>query len=382
MARTTPKKPLRNGYTTGTCAAAAAKGAVLTLLGHSPKEVSISLPLGETVNIPLHKRWSKNGMPHCTVIKDGGDDPDVTHGAVIGACIKTIPAKAKRGSGSLPVIIKGGTGVGLVTKPGLPVKTGEAAINPIPRKMIRRSIREAFAQDISSVNSLKAVEVTLFVPEGKELARKTFNPRLGIIGGISILGTTGIVKPFSHQAYRETICCGLDIAKAARARETVLSTGGMSERFARRQFPRLKEEAFIQMGDYVGYSLNQTFKKGFRHTTIAAFMGKLSKIAAGSTYTHARSFPLDIELLVSLGKGLNLPGNLLQKISRSITTRGILKILLKHKAYELIDALCQKAVSSLYAMGQQKGTILLVLYSFDGKVLWYGGKEGKSAGIA
>jgi cobalt-precorrin-5B (C1)-methyltransferase len=382
MVRTTRKKPLRNGYTTGTCAAAAAKGAGLTLLGHSPKEVHISLPLGETATIPLHERWSENGMPYCTVIKDGGDDPDVTHGAVIGAFINTLPSRERRRGGSLPVVIKGGAGVGLVTKPGLAIKVGEAAINPIPRKMIRRAIREAFAEDPSFALSLKKVEVTLFVPEGKKLAKKTFNPRLGILGGISILGTTGIVKPFSHQAYRETICCGLDIATATGAREIVLSTGGMSERFARQQFPSLNEEAFIQMGDYVGYALNQALKKGFSTITVAAFMGKLSKIAAGSTYTHARSFPLDIELLVSLGKGLNLPGNLLQKISRSITTRGVLEILLKHKAYRLIDALCQQAVKSLYAMVQNKGTILLVLYSFDGKVLWYGAKKGKSAGIA
>ena len=136
------------------------------------------------------------------------------------------------------------------------------------------------------------------------------------------------------------------------------------------------------MGDYVGYALNQTLKKGFSTITVAAFMGKLSKIAAGSTYTHAGSFPLDIALLVSLGKGLNLPKNLLQKISRSITTRGVLEILLKHKAYGLIDALCQQAVESLYTMVKHKGTILLVLYSFDGKVLWYGGKKGKIAGIA
>ena len=382
MARNTRKKTLRNGYTTGTCAAAAVKGAVLTLLDQAPKEVSISLPLGDTATIPLHERWSENGMPHCTVIKDGGDDPDVTHGAVIGAFINTILSRERRKGGSLPVIIKGGTGVGLVTKPGLPVKAGEAAINPIPRKMIRRAIREAFAQDLSSALSLKKVEVTIFVPEGQKLAKKTFNPRLGILDGISILGTTGIVKPFSHQAYRETISFGLDIARAAEASETVLSTGGMSERFARRQFPHIKEEGFIQMGDYVGYALNQTLKKGFRRITIAAFMGKLSKIAAGSTYTHARSFPLDIALLVSLGKELNLPGSLLQKIAQSITTRGILEILLKHEAYQLIDALCQQAVKSLYAMVQNKGTILLVLYSFDGKVLWYGGKEGKIAGIA
>ena len=382
MARTTPEKPLRNGYTTGTCAAAAAKGAALFFLGHAPKEVDIRLPLGETATISLNRLWFENGMHHCTVIKDGGDDPDVTHGAVIGARIKTLPVTGERRGEALPVIIKGGTGVGLVTKPGLPVKAGEAAINPVPRKMIRRAIREVFPQDTSSAHSLKGIEVTLFVPEGKELAKKTFNPRLGILGGISILGTTGIVKPFSHQAYRETICCALDIAAAAGAREIVLSTGGMSERFARRQFPLLKEDAFIQMGDYVAYTLNQARKKGFRHITIAAFMGKLSKIAAGSTYTHARSFTLDMAFLVSLGKGLRLSENLLQKISRSVTTRGVLEILLKHKAYGLIDALCQQAVNSLYAMGQHKGTILLVLYSFDGKVLWYGGKEGTIAGIA
>ena len=172
MARTTRKKPLRNGYTTGTCAAAAAKGAALFFLGHSPKEVDIRLPLGETATISLNERWLENGMHHCTVIKDGGDDPDVTHGAVIGARIKALPATGERRGGSLPVIIKGGTGVGLVTKPGLPVKAGEAAINPVPRKMIRRSIREVFPQDTSSAHSLQGDRGNPVCPRRKRACQK------------------------------------------------------------------------------------------------------------------------------------------------------------------------------------------------------------------
>jgi cobalt-precorrin-5B (C1)-methyltransferase len=269
-----------------------------------------------------------------------------------------------------------------VTKPGLPVKKGEAAINPIPRKMIRIAIREAFSQDLNFSASSSGVEVTLFVPRGEELAKKTFNPRLGITGGISILGTTGIVKPFSHQAYRETICCALQIARAVKCKEIVLSTGGLSERLAKTYLPPLGEESFIQMGDYVGFSLNQALKNGFRQITVSAFMGKLSKIAAGCSYTHARTFPLDIELFILLGKKLGVKTKVLKEISNSITTRGIVEILLTHKEFTIIDKICTEAVEKLHLMSQDKGTIFLVLFSFDGELLWYGSREGKIAGIS
>ena len=384
MSMTSPtcKKPLRTGYTTGTCASAAAKGAAMNFLGLHPKTVEVTLPLGTKVTIPLYEKWTKNGTACCKVIKDAGDDPDVTNGAEIGAQISLVPLKKKNKDSLLPVFLKGGEGVGTVTKPGLPVKKGEAAINPIPRKMIRVAIREAFSQDINFSASSNGVEVTLFVSRGEELAKKTFNPRLGITGGISILGTTGIVKPFSHQAYRETICCALQIARAVKCKEIVLSTGGLSERLAKAYLPPLGEESFIQMGDYVGFSLAQALKNGFRQITVSAFMGKLSKIAAGCSYTHARSFPLDVELFISLGKRLGVKTKLLKEISHSITTRGIVEILLRHKEFTIIDKICTQAVEKLQQMNQEKGTIFLLLFSFNGEVLWYGSREGKIEGIS
>jgi len=381
MTNPSRKKHLRTGYTTGSCASAAAKGAALTLLGAHPKEVKVELPMGTTATIPLQKSWIKNGAAYCTVIKDAGDDPDVTHGAEIGARLFLTPSKKKGSSERLPIILKGGEGIGVVTKPGLSVKKDEAAITPVPRKMIRYSVRGALGRNPELSASLSRVEVVLFVPRGEELAKRTFNPRLGILGGISILGTTGIVKPFSHQAYRETICCALQIARAAGCKGIILSTGGLSDRLARACFPHLREESFIQMGDYVGFSLNQALQKNFHHITIAAFMGKLSKIAAGCTYTHARSFPLDVKFLVSLGKTAEVKSQVLKEISRSLTTRGIVEILLKYREYTLIDVVCTQAVKKLYKRCKKRVTLFVVLFSFDNEVLWYGGKEGKIAGI-
>ena len=354
----------------------------MTLLGLHTNKVEVKLPLGSLATIPLSTIWTKNDTAYCTVIKDAGDDPDVTNGAEIGAQVSLISLKKKSKSEKLTVVLKGGKGVGLVTTPGLPVRKGEAAINPVPRKMIRDSIRETFSQEPRLMGLSNRVEVTLFVPRGEELAKKTFNPRLGILGGISILGTTGIVKPFSHQAYRETIGCALQIARAVKCKEVVLSTGGLSERLAKTYLPCSRDESFIQMGDYVGFSLKEALKNRFYNITVSAFMGKLSKIASGCIYTHARNFPLDIELFISLGKRLGVKTKVLKEISHSITTRGIVEILLKHREYAVIDAMCTQAVGKLYQMSQGKGKIFLVLFSFDHEVLWYGGREGKIAGIS
>jgi len=381
MIKTTLRRTLRTGYTTGTCSAAAANGAVITFLGAHPKLVEVELPMGTTAKIPLNESWIENGAFFCFFIKDEGDDTDITNGAVIGARLAFIPSKRKSLRGKIPIIIKGGEGVGVITKPGLPLKKGEAAINPIPRQMIRNSITNGLLQDPKLVASLSRIEVVLFVPGGEELAKKTFNPRLGILGGISILGTTGIVKPISHQAYKESICCALQIARAAECREIVLSTGGLSERMAKSYFPQLREESFIQMGDYVGFALKKALQKKFRYITISAFMGKLSKIAAGYSYTHARCFPLDVRLIVSLGKTAGVKSKVLKELSQALTIRRVLEIILKYRAYSIIDILCKKAIEKLYQMSKNRGTIFLVLFSFDNEVLWYGGKEGKIKGI-
>lgn len=375
------KKNLRSGYTTGTCAAAAAKGAALTLLGQRPDVVSVLLPCGKKAAIALQECRKRGVRGYATVVKDAGDDPDVTNGAVIGAELSLIRAKGNAVRGTVPVVLHGGKGVGLVTKPGLPVRKGSPAINPVPRVMIRRAIREALAEAEDPHRSIKSVDVTIFVPEGEALAKKTFNPRLGILGGISILGTTGIVKPFSHQAYKETIALSLNIARASGCREVVLSTGGQSERLAMSRFSSLCEESFIQMGDYVGFTLTQALNRGFRRITVAAFMGKLTKIAAGASNTHAGNFPLEMSFVAALGKRLRLNADLIRAIERSVTMRGVLELLLRRKAYSLIDALCGRAVEKLYGMTGNKGSISVVLFSFDGRMLWHGGKEGKREGI-
>jgi cobalt-precorrin-5B (C1)-methyltransferase len=381
MSSAVGKKKLRSGYTTGTCAAAAAKGAALTLLGHAPDAVSVSLPFGGKASIVLEECRKHKGHGYAAVVKDAGDDPDVTNGAVIGAELSFISAQGNAARGSMPVMLHGGKGVGLVTKPGLPVRKGGPAINPVPRAMIRRAIREAIAEAGGRPRSLKAVDVTIFVPDGEALAQKTFNPRLGILGGISILGTTGIVKPFSHQAYKETIALALNIARASGCTEVVLSTGGRSERLAAARVSSLRGESFIQMGDYVGFSLEQALNRGFRCITVAAFLGKLTKIAAGATHTHAGNFPLEMSFVAALGERLRLSTALLRTIERAVTMRGVLELLLRHKSHSLIDAICKRAIGELYAMTGGKGTISVLLFSFDGRMLWYGGKEGRREGI-
>lgn len=375
------KKKLRSGYTTGTCAAAAAKGAAMAMLGKMPKEVHVSLPFEKQAAIVLHECRKGRGRGYATVVKDAGDDPDVTNGALIGVELSFTTSKRNVSRGSLPVMIHGGKGVGLVTRPGLPVRKGGPAINPVPRRMIRLAIREAIAEAGESPHSLAAADVTIFVPDGEALAKKTLNSRLGILGGISILGTTGIVKPFSHQAYKETVDLALNVARASGCTEVVLSTGGQSERLAMARFPHLRGESFIQMGDYVSFALAQALEHCFRRITIAAFMGKLTKIAAGASYTHAGSFPLEVSFVAALGVRLRLSTALLRNIERSVTVRGILELLLRKKSYSLIDAICMKAIKELYGMTGGRGAISVLLFSFDGTVLWYGGKEGRREGI-
>jgi cobalt-precorrin-5B (C1)-methyltransferase len=353
----------------------------LALLGQRPEVVSVSLPFGEKAAIALQECRKRDVRGYATVVKDAGDDPDVTNGAVIGAELSFISAKGTAARRTVPVILHGGRGVGLVTKPGLPVRKGSPAINPVPRAMIRRAIREAIAEAGDPHRSIKTVDVTIFVPDGEALAKKTFNPRLGILGGISILGTTGIVKPFSHQAYKETIALALNIARASGCTEVVLSTGGQSERLAMARFSPLRGESFIQMGDYVGFSLKQALSRGFRRITVAAFMGKLAKIAAGASNTHAGNFPLEVSFVAALGKRLRLNADLLRAIERSVTMRGVLELLLRRKAYALIDAVCRRAIQELYRMTGGKGSISILLFSFDGTLLWHGGKEGRREGI-
>lgn len=291
-------KSLRSGFTTGACAAAAAKGAALALLGRSEDRTTLRLPWGAADARPVEFALVSCGVEGrraaCSVRKDAGDDPDVTDGIEISAAVTMSPRPEET---ALSVTIDGGSGVGRVTKPGLATPVGAAAINPVPLAMIEASVREAFA--LAGWTGGATVQVTVSVPTGERVARKTLNARLGILGGISILGTTGIVIPMSDDAWRATIDSCLDVARAAGAPAAVLAHGRSSEAAARALFSELPPEAFVLMGDHVGYSLAAAADRGLP-VRLAGQFAKFCKVAAGHFETHVKDSSLDLGLLSSL----------------------------------------------------------------------------------
>jgi len=321
-------KLLRSGYTTGACAAAAAKAAALALLNHKMvEEVQITLPTGEMVNFTLNRCVFNSLEASCSVIKDAGDDPDVTDGAEICAAVSWWKEPG--------VTIEGGKGVGMVTKPGLEIPVGKAAINPVPRRMIIQSVREAAGARLDSWG----MQVAISVPQGGELAKRTLNRRLGIVGGISILGTSGVVIPYSVQACKVSISQALDIAVATGCREVVLTTGRRSERFAQREI-MLPEESFIQMGDFVDYTLDECARKGLAGVIIWGMVGKLSKIAVGHLYTHVSKSKVDVGFLAGVAASCRVPEAAVIALRKAANAHHFLKILGMDKITEICDKLC------------------------------------------
>ncbi|MFC1591967.1 cobalt-precorrin-5B (C(1))-methyltransferase [Thermodesulfobacteriota bacterium] len=300
------RRTLRTGYTTGTCAAAAAKGALALLLGKRLRSISLMLPGGRSVRLRPRSIRRCGGEAVCEIVKQAGDDPDVTNGAVIAATV------ALRGRPA--ITIRGGEGVGRVTRPGLAVAPGRPAINPVPRKMIRDALRELLPKGAGAA-------VTISVPGGAALAQKTLNPRLGITGGISILGTTGEVIPYSHAAYRDSIVCALAVARAAGAAAVVLSTGKSSERDARKHYPGLPEEAFVLMGDYYAFGLRQAAKHGIKKIILSCFPGKLLKMAAGAECTHCSRSAIDMQVMADMASACGARDSARRTIAGANTVR-------------------------------------------------------------
>src|SRR5579859_7090846 len=261
-----PDGPLRRGWTTGTCATAAAKAAYAALLtGEFPDPVEVTLPRGERPSFALAVTRRSADSATAGVIKDAGDDPDVTHGALVLATVRP----AAPGSG---VIFRAGAGVGTVTRAGLPIAPGEPAINPVPRQMIRNAIAEVAAVGRGSGD----VEVTIGIEDGERLAAKTLNARLGIVGGLSILGTTGIVVPYSCAAWIHSIHRGIDVARAAGLQHIAGSTGSTSETAVQKLYG-LSEPALIDMGDFVGGMLKYAKRHPVPRITIAGGFAKMTK---------------------------------------------------------------------------------------------------------
>ena len=268
--------PLHSGLTTGTCATAAAVAAVLRLLKkEKPEEVPVLLPDGETIYVPV----SYSGA-YASVFKDAGDDPDVTNGLEIRASVK--PSETFE--------ILGGEGVGRFTLPGFDYPPGEAAINKAPREMIRQNL-ESYGVPL---------QVTISVPEGAEIARRTFNPRLGIEGGISIIGVSGIVKPFSEEAFIESIRKCMTVAKASGSERVVINSGGKSERFVRALYPTLPQQAFVEYGNYIGETLKIAHELNIKKVTLGVMLGKAVKLAQGHLDTHSRKATMDKDFIYTM----------------------------------------------------------------------------------
>jgi cobalt-precorrin-5B (C1)-methyltransferase len=356
------------GFSTGTAATAAAQGALLELLGRPcPERLSVALPGGGNLDIPLHRHGRQDGQGMATVIKDAGDDPDVTNGAEIGARVRELPV-----AGQAPeVSFRAGPGVGRVTKPGLPLPVGEPAINPVPRRMLKAALESVWEKVYPDRPMRLMVEI--FVPRGEELARRTLNPRLGIVGGISILGTTGLVKPFSHAAYRATIVAGLKVARASGLSRIVFSTGGKSEELLAVRLPALPPEAFVQMGDYVRFALQVAGRLKFQEIIVGAFFAKALKISQGKGHTHASRGLPNLAALADLTRDLTGDLALALEVARANTARQALEILTgAGVATRLVAAVGRGLLTALRAFAGPEPRLAAFILDFSGAALWRG----------
>ncbi|WP_024349422.1 cobalt-precorrin-5B (C(1))-methyltransferase [Aurantimonas coralicida] len=332
---------LRRGWTTGACATAATKAALTALLtGDFPDPVTITLPKGETPAFALNRTELTDDRAVAAIIKDAGDDPDVTHLAEIVATLRF----GAPGSG---IVFRAGPGVGTVTREGLPIAVGEAAINPVPRQMMRDVVAALCGEHGRSAD----VEITLSVTDGEALAAKTWNPRLGILGGLSILGTTGIVHPFSCSAWIHSIHRGIDVARAAGLDHVVGATGSASEDAARALYPELPEIAYLDMGDFAGGLLKYLRAHPVPRVTIAGGFAKLTKLAQGAMDLHSGRSQVDFAFLAGLAETI-APGRgaaLRETILGANTAKAVLDLCAAENI-DLADAIAVRAQGNAAAI--------------------------------
>ena len=354
------RKDLRRGWTTGACATAATAAAYTALLtGEFPDPVTITLPKGETPSFALAREALGDGVASAGIIKDAGDDPDVTHGALILAELRRGPA----GSG---VRFRAGRGVGTVTKPGLPIAVGEPAINPVPRRLMTEAVQAIAAEHGVTGDA----DITISVDGGEEMAKHTWNPRLGITGGISILGTTGIVHPFSCSAWIASIHRGIDVARASNLTHIAACTGSTSEAGVQRLY-ELPEVAFIDMGDFAGGMLKYLRRHPLPRLTIGGGFGKLSKLAAGFGDLHSGRSQVDRGLLAELLAALQAAPAMIARAREANTANEILEMAQK-VGIPLGDAVAVRARDE--ALKIAEGALEIEVVVFD--------REGKPAGRA
>ncbi len=350
---TKKEKGTRTGFTTGACSAAAAKACAHGLVtGSIPNSIATKLPNGSWVNFTVAgaqvQGENLNRTSTAYVQKFAGDDPDCTDGAHLTVNLRILPQQA----GSISY--QAGKGVGVVTMAGLGLEVGTAAINPVPRKNIADNIRQALADLNSDLLQQHGLEVTISVPDGQERARKTTNARLGILGGISILGTTGIVKPYSTSAWRASVVQGVQVAAALEHNLVVLTTGGRTENFAmqtlRKEMPELPNACFVQMGDFLRYALDEVVKQGIELVILSVMVGKLTKIAQGETITHANRNVVNTDLVANIARSIGASEADCIEITNAKTARFSAELMSQRGLGDAFyTALAQAAIDTLTA---------------------------------
>jgi len=344
----------RTGFTTGACAAASAKAATRVLVGGELlQSIETTLPNKQKVTFALKRCERAGDSVVCSIIKDAGDDPDCTHGAEI---VATVQLRTEPG-----IELRGGDGVATVTKPGLGLDVGAPAINPVPR----RNIAEMVQEELQGGGAI----VTLSVPGGEEMAKQTLNARLGLIGGISILGTTGIVKPYSTAAYKASVVQGIDVARNRGIDELVLTTGGKSEAYAMKLHPHLPEEAFIQVGDFIGTGVKHCARRQARRAIVVGMMGKLSKMANGKMQTHAAGSEVNMELLADLAGELGAGDEIVAQIRAGNTAANVLELCAANELTAITSLVCRKVSENCRAHAGGELAVHAYLVDFNGALL-------------
>ena len=341
---------LSSGLTTGSCATAAAVAALHSVITQQPCNITeLILPSGERVYMDVIRNEFNSNSGSATVIKNGGDDPDVTHGAEISVNLKI-------SNSSKEIVIKGGKGVGSVTLPGIGLEVGESAINCVPRQMIKENIY----RELKKYKLECGVEAVVSVKDGEEIAKRTFNGRLGIVGGISILGTSGVVYPFSKEAFVESIEQHLKIVEALGCKSVVINSGGKSENFLKSHFTEINSEAFVQYGNMIGSSLELCVKANIPEVILGIMIGKAVKLAEGSLDTHSKVGTMNIEFITKIAQEANCSSNTIDKIKLIKTARQLWDIIPKSERlfFEAIKQYCYRTCQPLMKSSSLK--IILV----------------------
>lgn len=347
------KGELRSGITTGASAAAAAQAAVIML--HRNEEISaarIVNPLGQEITVPVKSVSLYDGYAQAVVVKDGGDDPDVTNGLDIVVTVKACEQD---------IIITGGPGVGTVTKPGLQVPVGEAAINPVPREMIREAVRGWLPEG-------GGVSIEVSVPQGGEVARKTLNPKLGITGGISILGTTGIVEPMSEEAFKRSLVPQVEMAKAHGYSTICLTPGRLGEKWAEEKLG-VPADAVVQMSNFVGFMLNACVRLDVREVILLGHHSKITKVAAGCFHTHNRVSDARLETLAAYAGLLGAGPSVVAALLEANTAESALEILRDNNLMGVMPLIAAKAARRAMEHVFGELTVGVIMFTMGGEVL-------------